>query len=130
MPFTDSMKRAVYIIIGTIALALGAFGLFLPVLPTSPFVILVAACYYRGSERLYTWLLGSRWFGEVIRNYQAGSTHVFGGEGAQAESQPEAEPAAPETRAEPESRRSGGRIPEFPYVSVALGLVMGPWCCG
>lgn len=72
MPVTDRMKRGVYILVGTLALALGALGFFLPVLPTTPFVILAAACYYRGSERLHAWLLESRWFGEMIRNYQAG----------------------------------------------------------
>jgi len=72
MPVTDNVKRGVYIIVGSLALALGALGLFLPVLPTTPFVILVAACYYRGSERLHAWLLESRWFGEMIRNYKAG----------------------------------------------------------
>jgi uncharacterized membrane protein YbaN (DUF454 family) len=72
MPVTDSLKRGVYIIVGSMALALGALGLFLPVLPTTPFVILAAACYYKGSGRLHAWILESRWFGEMIRNYQAG----------------------------------------------------------
>jgi uncharacterized membrane protein YbaN (DUF454 family) len=70
--FTDRMKRAFYLIIGTIALALGALGLFLPVLPTTPFVILAAACYLRSSKRMHTWILESKLFGEMIRNYQAG----------------------------------------------------------
>jgi uncharacterized membrane protein YbaN (DUF454 family) len=78
MPVTDSMKRGVYIIIGSLALALGALGLFLPLLPTTPFVILAAACYYRGSERLHAWILESRWFGEMIRNYQAGRGVTLG----------------------------------------------------
>ena len=72
------MKRGVYIVVGSIALALGALGLFLPVLPTTPFVILAAACYYRGSERLHAWILESRWFGEMIRNYQAGRGITLG----------------------------------------------------
>ncbi len=70
--FTDGMKRAFYLIIGTIALALGALGLFLPVLPTTPFVILAAACYLRSSKRMHAWILESKLFGEMIRNYQAG----------------------------------------------------------
>lgn len=70
--FTDRMKRAFYLIIGTIALALGALGLFLPVLPTTPFVILAAACYLRSSKRMHAWILESKLFGEMIRNYQAG----------------------------------------------------------
>lgn len=70
--FTDGMKRVIYLIIGTIALVLGALGLFLPVLPTTPFVILAAACYLRSSKRMHAWILESKLFGEMIRNYQAG----------------------------------------------------------
>lgn len=69
---SGKMMRGIYVIVGTIALVIGAIGLFLPVIPTTPLVILAAACYYRGSERLHTWILRSRWFGETIKNYQAG----------------------------------------------------------
>ncbi|MBA7476252.1 DUF454 family protein [archaeon] len=65
-------KQAVYLIIGTLALVLGAIGLFLPVLPTTPFVILAAACYLRSSKRMHAWILQSSLFGETIENYQAG----------------------------------------------------------
>lgn len=70
--FTDRVKRVIYLIIGTIALALGALGLFLPVLPTTPFVILAAACYLRSSKRMHAWILQSNLFGEMIKNYQEG----------------------------------------------------------
>jgi uncharacterized membrane protein YbaN (DUF454 family) len=66
------MMQGAYIIVGTIALVIGAIGLFLPVVPTTPLVLLAAACYYRGSDRLHTWILSSRWFGETIKNYQEG----------------------------------------------------------
>ena len=66
------MMRGAYIIVGTIALVIGAIGLFLPVIPTTPLILLAAACYYRGSDRLHTWILSSRWFGETIKNYQEG----------------------------------------------------------
>ena len=69
---SQKMMRGAYIIIGTIALVIGAIGLFLPVVPTTPLVLLAAACYYRGSDRLHTWILSSKWFGETIKNYQAG----------------------------------------------------------
>jgi uncharacterized membrane protein YbaN (DUF454 family) len=69
---SGKVMRSVYIIVGTIALVIGAIGLFLPVIPTTPLVILAAACYYRGSERLHAWILSSRWFGETIKNYQEG----------------------------------------------------------
>jgi uncharacterized membrane protein YbaN (DUF454 family) len=69
---SGKMMRGIYIVVGTIALVIGAIGIFLPVIPTTPLVILAAACYYRGSERLHAWILRSRWFGETIKNYQAG----------------------------------------------------------
>ena len=69
---SQKIIRSAYIIVGTIALVIGAIGLFLPVVPTTPLVILAAACYYRGSDRLHAWILSSRWFGETIKNYQAG----------------------------------------------------------
>jgi len=66
------MKKGLFVVMGTIALAIGFLGLFLPVIPTTPLVLLAAACYMRGSERLHGWLLESKWFGETIRTYQAG----------------------------------------------------------
>jgi uncharacterized protein len=64
--------RILLIIIGTILLGLGAVGIFFPLLPTTPFLLLSAGCYLRGSERMYNWLLKNRWFGEYIKNYQEG----------------------------------------------------------
>ncbi len=66
------MKKGFYVVLGTLALALGFIGIFLPVIPTTPLVLLAAACYMRGSERLHGWLLESKWFGETIRTYQSG----------------------------------------------------------
>ncbi|MCW3982956.1 MAG: YbaN family protein [Candidatus Bathyarchaeota archaeon] len=64
--------RALLLAAGTICVVLGAIGIFLPILPTTPFLLLAAACYLRSSERMHKWLLGNRWFGEYIKNYQAG----------------------------------------------------------
>ena len=64
--------RILLIAAGTISLALGAIGVFLPVLPTTPFLLLAAACYYRSSKRMHRWLLNNKWFGEYIRNYKEG----------------------------------------------------------
>ncbi|MGD2201612.1 MAG: YbaN family protein [Candidatus Bathyarchaeota archaeon] len=66
------MKKAFFIILGTIAMVIGFIGLFLPVIPTTPLVILAAACYYRSSDRLHNWILRSKWFGDTVENYQAG----------------------------------------------------------
>ena len=64
--------RILLIIIGTISLALGIVGIALPVLPTTPFLLLAAACYARGSKKFYDWLMCNRFFGSYIRNYREG----------------------------------------------------------
>jgi uncharacterized membrane protein YbaN (DUF454 family) len=64
--------RALLLVAGTLSLMLGIVGIVLPILPTTPFLLLSAACYIRSSERMHKWLLGNRWFGEYIRNYQEG----------------------------------------------------------
>ena len=64
--------RVLLMVAGTVCLCLGAIGIFLPILPTTPFLLLAAACYMRSSERLHKWLINNRWFGEYIKNYQAG----------------------------------------------------------
>lgn len=57
---------------GTLCLGLGLFGIFVPVLPTTPFLLLAAACYARGSQRFYCWLIDNRLFGAYIRSYREG----------------------------------------------------------
>jgi uncharacterized membrane protein YbaN (DUF454 family) len=66
------LVKALLLVAGTFSLALGAIGVFLPILTTTPFLLLSSACYLRSSERMHKWLLGNRWFGEYIRNYQEG----------------------------------------------------------
>lgn len=64
-----SAKRLFYVVTGSLALALGAVGVFVPVLPTTPFLLLAAFCYLRGSRRMYDWLMTHRVFGPYIYNY-------------------------------------------------------------
>jgi uncharacterized membrane protein YbaN (DUF454 family) len=64
--------NGLFVVAGTMFLGLGAIGIVLPVLPTTPFLLLAAACYLRGSERMHQWLLNNRWFGSYIRNYHEG----------------------------------------------------------
>ena len=68
----SSLKNAILIVIGSIAVGLGVAGIFLPLLPTTPFLLLAAVCYANSSERFYHWLLHHRWFGSYIRNYREG----------------------------------------------------------
>ncbi len=62
--------RGVFLVLGTLALVLGVLGIFLPLLPTTPFVLLAAACYARGSRRFYEWLLAQRTFGPIVHEWQ------------------------------------------------------------
>ena len=62
--------KTLCIILGSISLALGILGIFLPLLPTTPFLLLTAALYFKGSPRLYNWLLNHRHFGPYIRNFR------------------------------------------------------------
>lgn len=69
------MKRIlkpVLVIVGTLSVALGILGIFLPILPTTPFLLLAAACYARSSDKFLGWLLYNRWFGAFLRDYRAG----------------------------------------------------------
>jgi len=69
---TRAIARYTLLGCGWLALGLGAAGLFLPILPTAPFVILAAACFLRSSERLHSWIVEHPVFGVHIRDYLAG----------------------------------------------------------
>ena len=59
-------------IAGTLALVLAILGIFLPLLPTTPFLLLASACYLRGSERMHGWLMNHRILGPYLSDLQAG----------------------------------------------------------
>ena len=69
---TSHLSRWVLIIVGSFFAGLGILGIFLPLLPTTPFLLLAAACYIRSSERLYNWLMNNKWIGRYIKNYLEG----------------------------------------------------------
>jgi hypothetical protein len=62
--------RFIWAAFGLIALALGAIGVFLPLLPTVPFMLLAAFCFARSSERLHNWLISHPTFGPSILEWQ------------------------------------------------------------
>lgn len=64
------MQRTILIIIGWLAVALGTLGVVLPLLPTTPFILLAAWCFARSSPRFHQWLLYRSWFGGYLRHWQ------------------------------------------------------------
>jgi len=68
----SKIKKGAYFIVGTLALVLGVIGAFLPVLPTTPLILLAAWCYIRSSKKFYEWLINDERFGKTIEDYHEG----------------------------------------------------------
>jgi len=69
---SQKIGRALFFVFGSVFLALGAIGVVLPVLPTTPFLLLALACYCRSSKRMTDWMKNNKYFGNYIRNYKEG----------------------------------------------------------
>ena len=69
---TPPRLRIVFIGLGSLCVGLGALGVFLPILPTTPFLLLAAAAYLRGSERFHHWLVTHPILGRYISYYRSG----------------------------------------------------------
>jgi len=66
------LKKSLLLIIGTLSMTVGIIGIIAPILPTTPFLLLAAACYIRSSQKMYNWLLNNRYLGSYINNYIQG----------------------------------------------------------
>ncbi len=64
------MKRALLLVSGFTCVALGGLGVVLPVLPTTPFLLVAAACFAKSSQRFHAWLLNSPLFGAIIQRWE------------------------------------------------------------
>lgn len=71
-PPSGRLSRALWVTAGTLSLAVGVAGMVIPILPTTPFVLIAAACYLRGSRRMYDWMIANRYIGGYLRDYMEG----------------------------------------------------------
>ncbi|HET55941.1 MAG TPA: DUF454 domain-containing protein [Ignavibacteria bacterium] len=67
---TNTALKIFLIIAGWFFVSLGMIGIFLPVMPTTIFLIIAAACFARSSEKFYNWLITNKYLGKFIRNYR------------------------------------------------------------
>lgn len=63
------LKKSLLVIAGTLSLVVGVIGIFLPLLPTTPLLLLAAYCYLKSSDKLYNRLINSKRLGPYIKNY-------------------------------------------------------------
>ncbi|UCB57874.1 MAG: YbaN family protein [Thermoplasmatales archaeon] len=67
---SNQLLKWILITAGTIFIGIGIIGIFIPILPTTPFLLLAAACYARSSIRFYNWLMNNKLIGAYIKNYR------------------------------------------------------------
>lgn len=65
------VRRASLVLAGMVCIGLAALGAILPGLPTTPFVLLAAACFAKSSPRLHAWLQANRWLGPLVRDWES-----------------------------------------------------------
>ena len=66
----SSFVRWILIISGLLSMVVAIIGIFLPLVPTTPLLLLAAACFAKSSTRFYNWLINNRYLGSFIRNYR------------------------------------------------------------
>ena len=69
----QKLKKIIFIAAGFVFVGLGAIGIFLPLLPTTPFLVLAAFLFSKTSEKFHKWLLGIRMFGPYLAHYESGT---------------------------------------------------------
>lgn len=70
IPTNSKFKKILYVFTGTLSLVLGIIGAFVPLMPTTVFLLIAAYFYVRSSPKLYNWLISHRIFGKYIENYR------------------------------------------------------------
>lgn len=70
MGIKHNMKNRLIFIAGLISLGVGWIGIFLPLLPTTPFLLMAGACFYRSSPKMHRWLINQKRIGPYLTNYE------------------------------------------------------------
>jgi uncharacterized membrane protein YbaN (DUF454 family) len=65
-------RRIALLVTGLVSLGTGILGIFIPLLPTTCFLLLAAWCFGKSSPRLHAWMMNNRWFGDYLSDYKAG----------------------------------------------------------
>ena len=69
----NKLSRVFWFSLGIIFTGIGLMGIVIPGLPTTPLMILAAACFAKSSQRFYNWIINNRMFGEHVKNYREGN---------------------------------------------------------
>jgi len=69
----NNFTKYLLIILGSLFVILGIIGIFLPLLPTTPFLVLASICYIKSSSKFYNWLMNNKYLGNYIKNYIEGN---------------------------------------------------------
>ena len=74
---SNRILRGLWLGLGLLLTIIGLIGIIVPGLPTTPIMILAAACFFKSSEKFYTWVIQNKYFGEHVRNFREGRCMPF-----------------------------------------------------